>query len=80
MRRRLVLGVTTHECVFVEEVAVGLFGRLRSSRLHDEPDVLETLAEEEHGDVDGDGTSSLDDQDLQSLARSRSTRTTRHVW
>jgi hypothetical protein len=32
--------------------------------LADEPDVLETLAEEEHGDVDGDGTSSLDDEDL----------------
>jgi hypothetical protein len=31
----------------------------------DEPDVLGTLAEEEHGDVDGDGTtSSLDDEDL----------------
>jgi hypothetical protein len=63
------------EFVFVEEVAVGSFARLRGSRLH-EPDVLETLAEE-HGDADGDGASSLDDQGLQSLARSRSTRATR---
>jgi hypothetical protein len=30
----------------------------------DEPDVLETLAEEEHDDADGDGTSSLDDEYL----------------
>ena len=62
------------------KVAVGSFARLRSSRLHDEPDVLEILAKEEHGDVNGHGTSSLDDQNLQSLARSRSTRTARNVW
>jgi hypothetical protein len=30
----------------------------------DEPAVFETLAEEEHGDVNGDGTSSLEDEDL----------------
>ena len=30
----------------------------------DEPNVLETLAEEEHDGIDGDGSSSLDDEDL----------------
>ena len=44
--------------------ALGVVESMQGLCVTDEPDVLETLAEEEHGDVDGDGTSSLDDEDL----------------
>jgi hypothetical protein len=47
--------------------ALGSAGMLESMQglsVTDEPDVLETLAEEEHGDVDVGGTSSLDDEYL----------------
>ena len=49
-----------------EAVGSMVSGRIQLPGLSvtDEPAVLETLAEEEHGDVDGDGTSSLDDEDL----------------
>ena len=41
-----------------------MVGSMPGLSVTDEPAVLETLAEEEHGDVDGDGTTSLDDEDL----------------
>lgn len=47
--------------------ALGTAGMVESMpglSITDEPEALETLAEEEHDDVDGDGTSSLDDEDL----------------
>lgn len=43
--------------------SAGMMESMHRLSVTDEPDVLETLAEE-HDDVDGDGTSSLDDEDL----------------
>jgi hypothetical protein len=52
--------------------SAGMVESMPGLSVTDEPDVLETLAEEEHGDVDDDGTSSLDDEDLPRWAQPRS--------
>lgn len=53
------------ECVSHEALgSAGMVESMQGLPVTDEPDVLETLVEEEHGDVDGDGTSSLGDEDL----------------
>jgi hypothetical protein len=44
--------------------SAGMVESMPSLSVRDEPDILETLAEEEHDGVDGGGTSSLDDEDL----------------
>jgi hypothetical protein len=44
--------------------SAGMVESMRGLSITEEPDLLETLAEEEHDDVDGDDTSSLDDEDL----------------
>jgi hypothetical protein len=44
--------------------SAGMVESMPGLSVTDEPAVLETLAEEEHDDVDGDGTSSLEDEDL----------------
>jgi hypothetical protein len=49
--------------------SAGMVESMQGLSVTDEPDVLEILAEEDHGDVDGDGTSSLDDEDLPRWAR-----------
>jgi len=51
--------------------SVGMVESMQGLSVTDGPDVLETLAEEEHGDFDGDGTSSLDDKDLPRWAQRR---------
>jgi hypothetical protein len=44
--------------------SAGMVESMPGLSVTDEPGVLETLAEEEHGDVDDGGTSSLEDEDL----------------
>ncbi len=44
--------------------SAGVVESMQGLSITEEPDVLETLAEEEHDDVDGDDTSSLDDEYL----------------
>jgi hypothetical protein len=44
--------------------SAGMVESMPGLSITDDPAVLRTLAEEEHGDVDDDGTSSLEDEDL----------------